>query len=168
MSFNWPPRNDVGGQIVRTRCRMPPVKPIMRLNLAPGLTIKKSPIEGKGCFSITHFKGRRKIAEYTGERITEAEANRRSTRRKLRICAINNRWSLDGSRGGNGTHYINHSCEPNAYMQILYGHILFIALRDIEPGEEITIDYQSTLHSDKKRCICGAPSCRGTINKITK
>src|SRR6185503_14883692 len=81
---------------------------IMRLKLAPGLTIKKSPIEGKGCFSVTHIQGRRKIAEYTGERITEAEAKRRATRRKLRICAINNRWSLDGSRGGNGTHYINH------------------------------------------------------------
>jgi SET domain-containing protein len=66
--------------------------------------------------------------------------------------------------GGNGTHYINHSCEPNAFMKITYGHILFIALRDIEPGEEITIDYESTLHSNKKRCICGAPSCRGTIN----
>ena len=74
----------------------------------------------------------------------------------LRICEVNNRWSLDGSRGGNGTHYINHSCVPNAFMQILYDHILFIALRDIEAGEEITIDYESTLHSDDKRCICGA------------
>lgn len=84
----------------------------------------------------------------------------------MRICAINQRWSLDGSRGGNGTHYINHSCEPNAFMKILYDHILFIALRDIEPGEEITIDYESTLHSDSKKCICGAKTCRGTINKI--
>ena len=137
----------------------------MKLNLAPGLAIKKSAIEGKGCFATVAFKHRRRIAEYTGERITNAEANRRASRRKLRICAINDRWSLDGSRGGNGTHYINHSCEPNAFMQILYGHILFIALRDIQAGEEITIDYESTLHSNKKRCVCGAPSCRGTINK---
>jgi SET domain-containing protein len=137
----------------------------MKLSLAPGLTIKKSAIEGRGCFATIAFKHRRKIAEYTGEKITNAEANRRASRRKLRICAINERWSLDGSRGGNGTHYINHSCEPNAFMQILYGHILFIALRDIRPGEEITIDYESTLHSNKKRCVCGAPSCRGTINK---
>jgi len=137
----------------------------MKLKLAPGLAIKKSAIEGKGCFATTAFSRRKKIAEYTGERIKNAEANRRASRRKLRFCAINDRWSLDGSRGGNGTHYINHSCEPNAFMQILYGHILFIALRDIGPGEEITIDYESTLHSNKKRCVCGAPSCRGTINK---
>jgi len=137
----------------------------MKLTLAPGLAIRKSPIEGKGCFSVSYFRRNRKIAEYTGDRITNAEANRRASRRRLRICAINERWSLDGSRGGNGTHYINHSCEPNAYMKILYGHIIFIALRDIGPGEEITIDYESTLHSDEKRCICGASSCRGTINK---
>lgn len=138
----------------------------MKLKLAPGLAIRKSVIEGKGCFAVVAFKYRRKIAEYTGERITNAEANRRASRRKLRICAINDRWSLDGSRGGNGTHYINHSCEPNAFMQILYGHILFIALRDIRPGEEITIDYESTLHSDEKKCVCGAPSCRKTINRL--
>ena len=138
----------------------------MKLTLAPGLTIKKSPIEGRGCFLVSHFKRGRKIAEYTGEKISNAEANRRANRRRLRICAINHKWSLDGSRGGNGTHYINHSCQPNAYMKILYDHILFIALRDIKPGEELTIDYESTLHSDKKRCCCGAKNCRGTINRI--
>jgi uncharacterized protein len=138
----------------------------MKLKLAPGLEIRDSPIEGKGCFSCTLFLRGKKIAEYEGERISNAEANRRASRRKLRICAIDDRWSLDGSKGGNGTHYINHSCEPNAYMKIIYDHILFLALRDIKPGEEITIDYESTLHSDKKRCSCGADSCRGTINKI--
>jgi SET domain-containing protein len=137
----------------------------MKLDLAPGLSIQKSAIEGNGCFAIAHFPRGRKIAEYTGEKISNAEANRRANRRRLRICAVNDSWSLDGSRGGNGTHYINHSCEPSAFMKILYGHILFIALRDIKPGEEITVDYESTLHSDTKRCTCGAPSCRGTINK---
>jgi len=137
----------------------------MKLQLASGLTIKPSSIHGKGCFATKDFKRRHKIAEYAGEKISNAEANRRAHRKTLRICWVNNRWSLDGSRGGNGTHYINHSCTPNAFMQILYDHILFIALRNIEPGEEITIDYETTLHPDDKRCICGAPSCRGTINK---
>jgi SET domain-containing protein len=138
----------------------------MNLQLAPGLTIKRSPIHGKGCFATKSFQARRKIAEYAGERITNAEANRRAHRKTLRICAINNRWSLDGSRGGNGTHYINHSCVPNAFMKIHYKHILFIALRDISPGEEITIDYETTLHPNSKRCICGTNDCRGTINRV--
>jgi SET domain-containing protein len=135
------------------------------MKFAPGLSIGKSTINGKGCFATTLFKRGRKIAEYSGVRITNAEARRRAHRRVLRICWLDSRWSLDGSQNGNGTHYINHSCEPNCYMKILYRHILFIALRDIGPGEEITLDYQMTLHSDKKRCTCGAKSCRRRINK---
>jgi SET domain-containing protein len=138
----------------------------MFIKLAPGLSIERSPIHGMGCFATRPFARRKKIAEYTGEKISNAEARRRAHRKMLRICEVNNRWSLDGSRGGNGTHYINHSCAPNAFMQILYNHILFIALRDIEAGEEITIDYETTLHPDTKRCICGATLCRGTINRI--
>ncbi len=142
------------------------VEGMMKRELAHGLAVMKSPINGQGCFATAFFRGRHKIAEYTGERVSRREAARRARhRRKLRICAINSNWSLDGSVGGNGTHYINHSCEPNCYMRITHGHILFIALRDIHPGEEITLDYVTTHHSDKKRCRCKAPSCRGTINK---
>jgi SET domain-containing protein len=139
------------------------------VKLAPGLAVKDSPINGKGCFATAHFAKGRKIAEYAGERISTREAARRAHRRRiLRICAINRRWSLDGARGGNGTHYINHSCEPNCYMRITRGHILFMALKDISPGEEITLDYESTLHSDEKKCRCKAATCRGTINDPRK
>ena len=136
------------------------------MKLAPGLAIRKSQINGKGCFATVPFSRGKKIAEYTGELIPDLEAQKRASKRRiLRICDIDGRFSLDGARGGNGTHYINHSCEPNAYMQTLYGHVLFFALRDIQPGEEITIDYEQTLHPDSKRCSCGAASCRGKINK---
>jgi SET domain-containing protein len=136
------------------------------MKLAHGLAVRPSQIDGRGCFATVFFPKGRKIAEYAGERISRAEVARRAGgRRKLRICAINSYWSLDGSRGGNGTHYINHSCAPNSYMRITHGHILFMALRDIRPGEEITLDYVTTLHPDDKRCRCKAPTCRGTINK---
>ena len=136
------------------------------MKLAYGLTIQKSEINGKGCFATTSFARGKKIAEYTGERIPDLEARKRArNRRILRICDIDGRWSLDGARGGNGTHYINHSCQPNAYMRTVYGHVLFFAIRDIRPGEEITIDYEQTLHPDSKLCRCGAKNCRGTINK---
>ncbi|MDB5071650.1 MAG: nuclear protein [Candidatus Eremiobacteraeota bacterium] len=135
------------------------------MNLAPGLAVAKSAIHGKGCFATVPFKRRRKIAEYTGEKITNAEAERRGHRRVLRISGLDHRWSIDGSRGGNGTHYINHSCRPNSFMQTVHGRLLVLALRDIRRGEEITIDYVSSLHSDRKRCTCGVPGCRGTINK---
>lgn len=140
----------------------------MKTELARGLRIGRSKIHGRGCFASARFPARRKIAEYAGELISSREAARRMRGREVhRVCYLNSRWYLDGSRGGNGTHYINHSCRPNAYMRVSHGHILFMALRDIEPGEEITIDYVSTYHSDKKRCHCNAPACRGTVNKKT-
>ena len=137
----------------------------MRLKLAPGLAVAKSAIHGNGCFATTRFARRKKIAEYTGEKITNAEGERRGHRRVLRISGLDSRWSIDGSVGGNGTHYVNHSCRPNAFMQTFGKHLLVLALRDIRPGEEITVDYEYTLHSDRKRCTCGAPNCRGRINK---
>ena len=137
------------------------------MKLAPGLAIRKSTINGQGCFATIPFKRGRKIAEYAGELINDLEAQKRARKRRiLRICDIDGRFSIDGSRGGNGTHYINHCCEPNAYMRTLYGHVLFFALRDIRVGEEITIDYEQTLHPNSKRCFCGAKNCRGTINRV--
>src|SRR5207237_8815081 len=104
-----------------------------------------------------------------GERIARREVARRvRTRRQriLRICALDAYWSLDGARGGNGTHYINHSCQPNAYMRNTRGHLVFMALRVLHPGEEITVDCFATLHPNSKRCHCKAPNCRGPIKKL--
>src|ERR1700737_2723284 len=95
------------------RCR---IEAGRRMKLALGLTVAKSAIHGKGCFAVARFTRRRKIAEYTGERITNAEAERRGHRRVLRISGLDSRWSIDGSVGGNGTHYINHSCRPNSFI----------------------------------------------------
>jgi SET domain-containing protein len=137
-----------------------------KINLAPGLEIKPSPIDGKGCFAAVAFKQGGKIAEYAGEKISHSEVARRLRgKRRIHISGLNSYWAIDGSRGGNGTQYINHSCEPNCYVKIVHNHLLFFALRDIEPGEEILLDYGESYHSDKKRCSCGAPSCRGRINK---
>lgn len=51
---------------------------------------------------------------------------------------------------GHRTHhgwYTNHSAEPNlkAYMCGMHGDLDYVALRDIEPGEECTIDYRDVV-----------------------
>ncbi len=139
----------------------------MKQTLAHGIEVKSSRIDGKGCFATVRFPKWHKIAELTGERIARAEAARRMRgRRRLRICAIDSYWGIDASVGGNGTQYVNHSCRPNCFMRILHGHIIFFALRDIEPGEEIALDYVESYHPNDKPYRRAAPSCRGTINLI--
>lgn len=56
----------------------------------------------------------------------------------------------------------NHSCEPNVGMS---GQIGLIAMRDIDAGEEICLDYAMCDGStyDEFDCSCGSPSCRGRV-----
>ena len=57
--------------------------------------------------------------------------------------------------------FLNHSCEPNVGIQ---GQIVFVALRDVAAGEELTLDYGTIDHAvEPMACRCGAASCRGTI-----
>jgi hypothetical protein len=57
--------------------------------------------------------------------------------------------------------FLNHSCAPNVGIQ---GQILFVAMRNIRAGEELTIDY-AMFGGDPKpmRCDCKAAACRGVI-----
>ena len=129
---------------------------------ADGLTVGPSPIDGQGCFATIFFLKDAKVAEYAGEKITCQEALRRSSRqRKIRISMIDAHWSIDGSVGGNGTEYINHSCEPNCGVIVIHGQIQIHAQREIAPGEEITVDYLDASDFRSGECCCGSKFCRG-------
>lgn len=57
--------------------------------------------------------------------------------------------------------FINHSCDPNVGFA---GNIVLVAMRDIQPGEELTTDYALFDDYDGSMpCQCGAPGCRGVI-----
>ncbi len=57
--------------------------------------------------------------------------------------------------------YTNHSCDPNIAIQ---GQVVFIAMRDIARGEELTHDWATTDDLDyAMACHCGSEQCRGTI-----
>lgn len=126
-----------------------------------GLFVMKSVLGGLGCFATVHFPKDSAIAEYAGERITHAEALRRLTRTSGKhISQLDTDHYIDGSVGGNETQYINHSCEPNADVLIIDRFMIVFALREIQPGEEITVDYLNSFDQDKTLCQCRTASCR--------
>ena len=132
-----------------------------RREYAHGLAVRKSPIDGKGCYATVFFKRGRCIARYAGERITLEEGVRRLRfQRKKRVSAVDSNWSIDGSIGGNGTEFINHSCSPNCIAIVINGQINIHALRDILQGEEITVDYFDGTDFKHRGCGCGSEFCR--------
>ena len=111
-------------------------------NPVEGLTVAPSQIHGFGCFATRPFARGRKIAEYTGARLRWKDVTSEEAPWDLNyLLDLDPEWVIDGSRGGNQTRYINHSCESNVFMRVTRGHAIFYALRDIAPGEELTWCY---------------------------
>jgi SET domain-containing protein len=101
---------------------------------------------GLGLFATRPIRRTDYIATYRGRRLSNEEAERRDARGAKYLFEISSRWTIDGSPRWNLARYINHSCRPNAKPVGRKGRLVFIALRRIEPGEEITFDYGKEYH----------------------
>jgi tetratricopeptide (TPR) repeat protein len=129
------------------------------------LTVRPSPIHRWGVYAEERIPARRKVIEYTGERISRKEARRRWESHELDyLFTLDDYWCIDGASGGSGAEYINHSCDPNLRTWILKGHILYMSKRVIRPGEELSVDYRFAADTEDTPCSCGSPRCRGSIN----
>ncbi|HYW48693.1 MAG TPA: SET domain-containing protein-lysine N-methyltransferase [Bryobacteraceae bacterium] len=128
------------------------------------LVIRESRIHRRGVYTLERIPARRKVIEYTGERISRRETKRRASGPLTYLFALDDYWTVDGAVGGSGAEIINHSCEPNLYSWVFKGHILYMSRRTINPGEELTVDYRFSDDVGRVRCRCGARECRGTIN----
>jgi SET domain-containing protein len=129
------------------------------------LRLGKSKIHRWGVYAGEEIPAKRKVIEYIGERISRVETKRRSDTREFNyLFTLDKYWTIDGSVGGSGAQYINHSCDPNLISRIMKGHILYYSLRPIRKGEELTVDYHFSPDVEEVPCGCGSDKCRGTIN----
>ncbi|CAI5995228.1 unnamed protein product [Closterium sp. NIES-64] len=87
--------------------------------------------------------------------------------RELSLRVNDHLWQVpDPTRGPETPDFINHSCDPNCGLE---DSVTVVALRNIAPGEELSIDYGSTnagvvrTSSDNFSCHCGASICRGVV-----
>ena len=128
------------------------------------LEIRESKIHQRGVYACEPIPPRRKVIEYTGERINRREAKRRGQGRVTYLFSVDDYWTLDGAVGGSGAEIINHCCEPNLRSCIFKGHVLYFSTRAIRRGEELTVDYRFSRTVERVRCFCKSKNCRGTIN----
>ncbi len=126
--------------------------------------VAASAIDGHGVFAAEPIPARLKIGEIRGESISVQQARIRATRHeRIMIVEVSNRKAIDFSASTDPMRFTNHSCAPNARLAIRGGRVEFYALRDIAPGDEVTVDYGETHHEGRLRCRCGAPGCRGAL-----
>ena len=117
---------------------------------------------GNGIFALEPVKRGELIAVFGGVVYqVEGFAALPDRERSLSIQVEENLF-LVPERIGEGD-YVNHSCDPNAGLS---GQIALIALRDIQPGEEVCFDYamSDTTPYDEFDCQCGAINCRGRVS----
>jgi uncharacterized protein len=126
--------------------------------------VKGSPIEGRGLFAaapiaageIVAVKGGHVFNRETLERVQPALGPA-----EIQIGEDLFIGPLDASEREGSMIFSNHSCEPNLGLA---GQVIFVALRDIEAGEELTHDWAMTDDDqDSMECHCGASTCRKIV-----
>lgn len=132
--------------------------------ISPKATIKESPIQGRGLFAVEPIK-RAEIVCVKGGHIFNRETLRQIAGTlgpaEIQIAEDLFIGPLNAEEREGSMIFSNHSCEPNIGVQ---GQIVFVALRDIEAGEELTHDWATTDDDTyEMECKCGAPSCRKMI-----
>ena len=127
---------------------------------------------GKGCFANETIKKGESICFLEGEETTWEESERRYIEGKVRLddpfqISVTKYMELYKPYI-----YFNHSCDPNSGVR---GKNELIAIKNIEPSEEITFDYSTVVWDDRwsknhgawtMKCECEEKNCRKVIGDI--
>ncbi len=129
------------------------------------LSTKKSSVQGRGVFAIEPIvKGEVLVrwggTVYTTKQVLSGEVNDDTA------CQIEDDLYIADPAGTEllGTDLMNHSCDPNVWMD---DEVTISARRDIRIGEEVVADYAMWVALSKyiiiADCNCGSLLCRHCI-----
>jgi len=150
-----------------------PVEP--DLTTSDLIEVRRSAVHGLGVFAAKQIPKGARIIEYVGERVSHDEADRRYEEKDANdshtfLFIVDSKTVIDAGVDGNDARFFNHSCDPNCESTVEKRRVYIEALRDIEPGTELTYDYQIHREDDDPEnidevfaCRCGFPNCRGTM-----
>ncbi len=127
--------------------------------------VRRSAIEGRGIFAIERIEKGEIVAIkgghiFNGQKLKELEKSLGSA--EIQIGEDLFVGPVTHEEREAAMLFLNHSCDPNVGVK---GQIIFVAMQDIEVGEELTQDWAMTDDDDSThmKCNCGSPQCRGLI-----
>lgn len=131
--------------------------------LSPKCEVVAAP--GKGGHAVVArepIAGEELIAMWSGRIIEGDQIETLDEALRHRVVQVEEDLYLVSLSPMEGADLINHSCNPNAGLR---GQIAIVGMRDIAPGEEVTIDYAMCDSSayDEFHCSCGANLCREQV-----
>ena len=140
----------------------------------PPFAKRRSRIHGTGVFATRRIRAGRTLVAYRGQTLTAAEVDARygdeADDPHTFLFHLGGDRYVDAAVGGNDARFINHSCDPNCETELSDGVVWIRAMRNIQPGVELTYDYALEIEKRPSRarrlrytCRCGAARCRGTM-----
>ena len=131
---------------------------------SPKTRVAPSPIHGLGLFAIAQIARGEIVVAKGGHVVTREQLPDLHARLgPVEIQVAEHLFIAPvevGEREGSML-YTNHSCAPNIGVR---GEIVFVAMRDIFAGEELTHDWCMTDDDEYAvTCSCGALECRRTV-----
>ncbi|XP_050366128.1 uncharacterized protein LOC126784688 isoform X2 [Argentina anserina] len=144
------------------------------------LVVYKSGIHALGLYTSRFISRDEMVVEYVGEivgqRVADKRENEYQSAKKLQYKSacyffrIDKEHMVDATCKGGIGRFVNHSCSPNCIAKVISVRnekkVVFLAERDIFPGEEITYDYHFNHEDEGKKipCFCNSRNCRRYLN----
>ncbi len=122
-----------------------------------------STIHGQGIFADEEIRKGDRIQYINGRKMRRVTKSKKDSKEIGHWIGIGRSTWINTD--GTPFRYINHSCNPNAAIM---GIKTLVALKDISPDEEITIDYSMT-DADPHwsiDCTCHSKNCRQVIRAV--
>jgi hypothetical protein len=132
--------------------------------ISPKAAVKRSPIHGRGLFAVEPIRKGEIVAVkggYIFNRATLKGVAERLGPAEIQITEELFIGPLSEHEREGSMIFSNHSCDPNIGVR---GQVVFVAMRAIESGEELTHDWATTDDDNyDMECNCGAATCRRRI-----
>lgn len=130
----------------------------MKRRFTPGpwrLSVRRSH-SGRGLFAEERIPKGACLIEYIGRPATERQMKANTGKY---LFWTSDTSMIDGNIAANRARFINHSCAPNAEIDIRKRRIYVFALRSIKSGEEISYDYGEEYFEMHLAHDCRCPKC---------
>ncbi|WP_336206994.1 SET domain-containing protein [Nonomuraea sp. LPB2021202275-12-8] len=127
--------------------------------LTPSARVGSSSIQGAGLFATARIDQGDEVMRFGGQLIDDRTLASLTPPYSSLTVEAGLHLLLDPAHP---VRYGNHSCDPNLWHA---DATTAIARRDIDRGEELTIDYatHTGIEAWSMTCLCGSPLCRGTV-----